>query len=202
MSSTSSQPLFVVKGIEFDFRLCLSLVIILVLGLLQISWPAIQAYFVVKPQPKELPEMPIIETISEDPVKQAPRKRFVKDKASIASWAAQAPATDLTKYQDHDETTLEDPNSMLPAGLEKMERSNIRTNEDGKLLDLDGTVIEDGTIAYIRQQIIDRVINTGAAAEDENESAEMKLDIIKSVRQLSDSEVVEWYIENKSMLAY
>ena len=30
----------------------------------------------------------------------------------------------------------------------------------------------------------------------------MKLDIIKSIRALSDTEVIEWYTQNKEMLRY
>lgn len=197
-----TKTLFTLGGFHIDLPLLLSLIGVLLIGILQLSWPAIQAYFTAPAEVRELPEMPVIETISEDPVKEKPRRRFVKDKADIASWATQEPASDLEKYRDTAEGVMQDPNTILPAGLERMDRKNIKVDENGKILDVDGSVIEDGTIAYIRQQIIDRVINTGAVAQDVTESAEMKLDIIKSVRQLSDLEVVEWYLENKEMLTY
>lgn len=50
--------------------------------------------------------------------------------------------------------------------------------------------------------MIDRVINSGTTGDDENESAVMKLDIIKSIRELTDANVIEWYIHNKEMLRY
>lgn len=225
MSSSHSSPLFNVAGFDVDVPLFISIVCILCLGVIQLTWPAIQAYFEAVPvDASEKPEMPIIETISEDhPRKEAPRKRFVKDKASIADWAAQGPASDLDKYTDKEETSIQDPNTILPAGLERMS-SETKVDGNGRVLDLDGTVVEEGqslfrttllystrilcvltaqgTIAYIRQQIIDRVINTGAAGGDENDSATMKLDIIKSIKQLSDPEVVEWYTQNKQLLKY
>ena len=119
---TQADILFRVGGIDVDRSLFLSCIIILLLGLLQLLWPTLVKSL---RREKVLPPTPVIETVSEDPPMEKPRKRFVKDKADIASWAAA------------DE--VGDPNTLLPAGLE-----TPTVTSEGHILDLDGSVIEEG----------------------------------------------------------
>lgn len=147
MSSEIPRPqsttLFTVAGMEVDTPLLCSLIAILALGLLQISWPSIVAYLRRKPTTAQVSEMPIIETVSED-VKPSPkRRRFVKDSADIANWAETAP---LSSTGSESTAARDDPNTILPAGLDSIDAEAAgRTDADGRILDLDGSVIEAGT---------------------------------------------------------
>lgn len=138
--------------------------------------------------------MPIIETIDHDPVKAKPKKRFVKPASDIANWASEShPITEQSgPLSGH---IASDPESGEREGA-------ITVDENGSLIDIDGSIISPGEVAYIRQQIIDRVIHTGIEGEDDSASALMKVDIIKSVKELSDADVLDWYSINKDTLKY
>lgn len=214
MNDEQRHVVFQLFGLDVDFPLLASCFGIIILALLQLSWPAIQTYFR-KPKATLVEQpMPVIETIDEDPQEERPRRRFKKDKTSIASWVGSS---------EGQESTAQDPNTILPAGLDNMSEAGVSVDAKGNVLDLDGAIIEPGkllyvdagqsrhcsaklrqaeVVAYVRQQIIDRVINTGTVGEDENESANMKLDIIKSIRGLPDADVIEWYNQNRMTLRY
>lgn len=55
------------------------------------------------------------------------------------------------------------------------------------------------SIEVIRQQIVDCVMATGSEG-DEVEAATMKFDLIKSIQRMSDSEVVDYFNENKVLM--
>ncbi|ORY86188.1 hypothetical protein BCR37DRAFT_376732 [Protomyces lactucae-debilis] len=190
-------PTLHIAGYELDRSLALSIILVLVLAALQLAWPTVKLYFEQRGRGTAVPvrEMPIIETISEDPKPEPVRRPFKKPKADISSWIGSEKGVTSS-------AALQDPNSIPSAGAEALAQS-IKVTEDGQVIDVDGKAVEEGTIVYIRQQMVDRVLNTGGTSEmDENEDAMMKLDIIKSIKALSDAEVVEWFQQNKELLNY
>lgn len=191
VAAVQDEPRIYFAGYEIDRSMALSILLVLVLGVLQLSWPSIKAYFDRRQRGSSTArEMPIIETISEDPKPEKVRRPFKKEKADISQW--------ISKDAEAAPAAGADPNTMLPAGA-----NAISVNADGQVIDVDGKAVEEGTITYIRQQMVDRVLNTGSTSDmDENEDAAMKLDIIKSIKALNDAEVVEWFQQNQHLLKY
>lgn len=134
IAMTGSSPvLFRIYDHDVDLPIVASILGIILLALIQLSWPYIQSYLQPSPNIQERP-VPVIETISEDPVPEAPKRRFVKDQSMIADWAAQAPLG-TNGLSDRD-----DPNGI--SGMEGMKE--VMVDSDGKVLDLDGSIIEPG----------------------------------------------------------
>lgn len=141
-SDMEETVLFQLLGLDVSLPIFLSCLGIVLLGIIQVSWPALKAYL--SPPPRaltDLPPPPIIETISADPKREKARKRFVKDKSSIANWAANAPT-------EGERQAVEDPNTMLPVGINRMNTKEVIVNDDGKVLDVDGSVIEPGESTF------------------------------------------------------
>lgn len=55
-------------------------------------------------------------------------------------------------------------------------------------------------VARVRQQMIDRVLEAGTVDEENLQDASFKVDVIRSIRELDDDQVLAWWTENKDLL--
>ena len=68
--------------------------------------------------------------------------------------------------------------------------------------DLAGTepdVVEEDA-ARIRQRMVDRVLATGSVDDQELQDATFKVDVVRSIRELDDEQVLAWWTDNKDLL--